>query len=68
MEHEDDADRWDKLAERASKMKIYARNVQLNSSLYSEVISNSVATMAMGLQSSESNTSEVVKVPKEKTI
>eukprot|EP01036_Dinobryon_divergens_P024152 gene24152-32569_t len=62
LEHEDDADRWDKLAERALKMKVYGRNVQLNSSLYSEVISNSVATMAMGLQTSESNTSEVIKV------
>lgn len=68
LEHEDDADRWDKLAERALKMKVYGRNVQLNSSLYSEVISNSVATMAMGLQTSESNTSEVIKVSKENNI
>ena len=66
MEYEDDADadadRRNKLVDRALRMKIYGRNVQLDASLYSDVISNAVATMSMGLQASESNTSEVIKV------
>ena len=43
-------------------MKIYGSTVQHDASQYRAIISKAVATMAIGLQASESNTSEILKV------